>query len=434
MGNIKFAFGLPPKKAIEWLKAKGISAENYRNLTESELAKVYTIARMTDLDMLNDIKQSMIQAAEQGKAFSAWKKDVLQHMANKGWIHPNGHDGKEIIDPKTGEVFGTPRRLENIYRTNMQSAYQAGQYQTYMQNVDNRPYWQYNAVGDNRTRPAHMAIDGLVYRYDDPFWATFYPPNGYRCRCTVMALGERDMTRQGLVLSESGEHNLVAIDKPYNKQGDTYRTMAYQAPDGRLYTVDKGFGYNVGRMNYRPDLDNYDHALAHQFAKAEMRGEELQVAFRQLNGEFGQVKQRLRIDGRVTSEQKIQIRNTLSRQLKFAAGVLTPETQALTGMNRATVWLSDDTLIKQVDSRAGQDFSEGIYAILPDIIQQPDYIFADSSHGKNSFLLVRELDSPYVVVLKYLAERDEIFLDSFRRTEQKEIGRWMKKKPVLKRK
>lgn len=74
MPNINFVLDLPPKKAIEWLKTKKVTAENYRNLTESEIAKVYTIAKMTDLDMLQDIKSSLIAAAEQGKPFAAWKK------------------------------------------------------------------------------------------------------------------------------------------------------------------------------------------------------------------------------------------------------------------------------------------------------------------------------------------------------------------------
>lgn len=412
-----------------------MTAENYRNLTESEIAKVYTIAKMTDLDMLQDIKSSLIQAAEQGKPFGAWKKDLLQHLANKGWLHPNGHNGKDIIDPKTGEIFGTPRRLDVIYRTNMQAAYNAGQYQTYMADVDNRPYWQYDAVGDNRTRPAHAAMDGLVYRYDDPFWATFYPPNGYRCRCSVMALSARDVERVGFALSVSNERNLVQTEKVYNRKGDTYPTTAYKAPDGRLHTTDKGFAYNAGRMNYRPNLDLYDRALAHQFAKAEMSGAEFQAAFKQLNAEFYQVKARLGFEGKLDDGQLRDIRNRLSRQLKFAVGVLTPEIQAATGIQKATVWLSDDTLIKQVDSREGQDFSVEMYALLPEIIKNPDYVFADNSRGKNSFVLIgTQQNHLYVAVLKYLVQQDEIFLDSFRRTEQKEIERWLKKQTVLKSK
>ena len=418
MPNINFVLDLPPKKAIEWLKTKKVTAENYRNLTESEIAKVYTIVKMTDLDMLQDIKSSLIAAAEQGKPFAAWKKDLLQHLANKGWLHPNGHNGKEIIDPKTGEIFGTPRRLDVIYRTNMQSAYNAGQYQTYMADVDNRPYWQYDAVGDNRTRPAHAAMDGLVYRYDDPFWATFYPPNGYRCRCSVMALSERDMRRGNRVVSVSNESNLVQTNKVYNRKGDTYPTTAYKAPDGRLHTTDKGFDYNAGRMNYRPNLDVYDRALAHQFAKAEMGGAEFQAAFKQLNDEFYQVKARLGFEGKLDDGQLRDIRNRLSRQLKFAAGVLSEETQQLTGIQKATIWLSDDTLVKQFNSRANQNFDLTHYKQLPEIISQPDVV---AKNGRNVTVMKQKNGVFWLAVLKYIDDADEIYLQSFRLSNEKEF-------------
>ena len=422
---MNFALGLKPEKAIAWLKAKGVTAQSYRNLTASEIAKVYSIAHITDLEMLNDIKQSMVKAADAGQSFQHWRKDILQHLQNKGWLHPNGHNGKEIIDPNTGEVFGAPRRLETIYRTNMQSAYSAGQYQTYMDNIDNRPYWLYDAVGDSRTRAAHAAMDGLVYRYDDPFWATFYPPNGYNCRCSVMALAERDLAKYGVALSESGEHNFVETNKIYNKKGDTYPTMAYKAPDGSLHTTDRGFDYNAGRMNYRPDLDKYDRALAHQFAKAEMGGAEFKAVFKQLSEEFYEVKSRLKIDGKPNQAEKIDIRNKLSRQVKFAAGVLTADVQKQAGLKRATVWLSDDTLIKQVDSRAGQMFEVGEYEKLPVLFNQPDLIFRD---GKN-LIFVKDTE---MAVIKYLYDANELFLQSFRRIGKDEISNLMKKKEIVK--
>ena len=193
----KFAIGVEPKQAIEYLRQKKMLASKVlaKEMHDSALARATTIARLTSLDMTKDIYQSLETAMREGKGFYAWKKELVSEFERKGWIFGKdqsirGIDGHLLADPNTGEYFGTPRRLNTIYRVNMQSAYSAARYQRLRDNVDNRPYWQYSAVGDARTRPAHLALSGKVYRYDAPFWATFYPPNGFNCRCTVIALGD----------------------------------------------------------------------------------------------------------------------------------------------------------------------------------------------------------------------------------------------------
>lgn len=44
---------------------------------------------------------------------------------------------------------------------------------------------QYVAVKDERTRADHKLIDGIIEPVNSDFWNTFYPPNGWNCRCTV---------------------------------------------------------------------------------------------------------------------------------------------------------------------------------------------------------------------------------------------------------
>ena len=51
------------------------------------------------------------------------------------------------------------------------------------------PYLQYVTAHDDRVRPAHAAMDGTVRRIDDAYWNSYYPPNGWGCRCTVKQLG-----------------------------------------------------------------------------------------------------------------------------------------------------------------------------------------------------------------------------------------------------
>ncbi len=54
-----------------------------------------------------------------------------------------------------------------------------------------RPYWRYVHSGlALDPRPDHLAwgASGLTLPHDHPFWATHYPPNGWGCRCRVVAV------------------------------------------------------------------------------------------------------------------------------------------------------------------------------------------------------------------------------------------------------
>lgn len=44
---------------------------------------------------------------------------------------------------------------------------------------------QYRTQHDDKVRPEHAALDGVTLPPSDPFWESYYPPNGWNCRCTV---------------------------------------------------------------------------------------------------------------------------------------------------------------------------------------------------------------------------------------------------------
>jgi hypothetical protein len=101
-----------------------------------------------------------------------------------------------------------------------------------------RPYWQYIAVNDKRTRPAHRALNGLIFRADDPFWDTWFPPNGYRCRCGFRTLAERDLDRQDLKVEERDPTGSFIVPKD-PKTGKAMPPVAIMP--------DKGFAFNPGK-------------------------------------------------------------------------------------------------------------------------------------------------------------------------------------------
>ena len=56
------------------------------------------------------------------------------------------------------------------------------------------PLLKYKTVGDARVRPQHRALNNVIKPVDDSFWDSYYPPNGWNCRCTVVQLAEGEIT------------------------------------------------------------------------------------------------------------------------------------------------------------------------------------------------------------------------------------------------
>lgn len=65
------------------------------------------------------------------------------------------------------------------------SAQMAAKWERYAQDGD-RYDLQYRTAGDDRVRPEHAALDGITLPPSDSFWESYYPPNGWRCRCDVV--------------------------------------------------------------------------------------------------------------------------------------------------------------------------------------------------------------------------------------------------------
>ncbi len=431
----KFALDLTPDKAIEFLESKKAFSKHLDEpaLRDSARARASRIANLSSLEMTANIYESMAEAKRNKQPYNAWVKDVMAMFERKGWITGYDKQRKEyvIADPKTGEYFGSPRRLETIYRTNMQAAFSAQTYQQLMDNVDNRPYWQYSAILDNRTRPRHASMHGLIFRYDDPFWTTFYPPNGFNCRCTVNALKERDLERKELVVSDGSK--LLDEVEIEPKKGVKQKTIGLKMADGTVLTADSGFDYNVGRRAYKPNLDLYPEKLAHQFAKAEMSGFEFKHAFERLEKATSEVKKLQGLDGKVSNELMYAIRDHLRLEYKFASGVIKESNAILLGVTARTVWLSDDTLIKQFNSREGQNFGLDEYTKMPDVIFGADRVLKSIQNKKmNKLYFYKEIDSRwYMVVVKNLISSGELFVESFRLSSLKQIEKEMKKYEVI---
>ena len=189
------------------------------------------------LDILSDIRNEVQKAFGQGISFQQFKDNLTPTLKAKGWWGkvkakdvPSDVNLPDGIDPDSEIQLGSPYRLRTIYRTNMKVAYSAGHYKNMLDNIKNRPYWMYNAVLDQRTRPSHRALHGKVYRADDPIWDKIYPPNDWNCRCSVIPLDDDDLEEMNLKVEKTSE-----IPKSFK--------------------IGEGWDYNVGKTYLQFDND-----------------------------------------------------------------------------------------------------------------------------------------------------------------------------------
>jgi SPP1 gp7 family putative phage head morphogenesis protein len=95
-------------------------------------------------------------------------------------------------EAKAREIFGKYNKewLKTEIAQASNSAQMASKWLEIEKDKDFLPYLRYVTAGDARVRPDHAPLDGIIKRVDDDFWDTFYPPNGWNCRCTVLQEAE----------------------------------------------------------------------------------------------------------------------------------------------------------------------------------------------------------------------------------------------------
>ena len=246
MVQLKALFKLSPVLAIRYFRNRGKQNTltwDWYEIWQDAHKKSFTVAKVMREKVLNDIKDALDKALNEGKTFRDFSKELKPILQKRGWW------GEQIVVDSKGNAekvqLGSMYRLKTIYRVNMQTSYMTGRYATQMDNVDNRPYWEYVAVMDSSTRPEHAMLNGLVYRYDDPFWKSFYPPNGWNCRCRVNALSDYKLKKKKLTVYDSNGHLSEEMRLVSKKSGEYKPVTVYTDPlTGKRIAPDVGWSYN----------------------------------------------------------------------------------------------------------------------------------------------------------------------------------------------
>lgn len=205
-----------PKKVREKAKAKGVSLDIFDTLIKNlrslqDPAYVRQITKKYQTQALRILSVSGRSLEERARAAV---NDVIKSGVPTS-------TGTQLLKERFDALGITkqPYQLEGIYRTQASIAYNAGRWEADQQDFVQEVLWgyEYSAIGDDRTREEHLALDGTILPKEDIFWRKFWPPNGWNCRCTTLPIFTEEKIKQPPSTYEvDGKSFPVEPDKGFN--------------------------------------------------------------------------------------------------------------------------------------------------------------------------------------------------------------------------
>jgi SPP1 gp7 family putative phage head morphogenesis protein len=180
-------------EAVQWMtKQLGTTDEEFETIVKAKQDAAWEASANAQEAMSLDVFDRVAKAMKRGdnfKDFKAGLGDTIKGMWGKG--------------------VNEGARLENIWRTEAQKAYNAARYswQTKPGRLKLYPFWRFDAILDSRTSVMCQHWDGTIRKATDSFWGSHYPPLHYQCRSSVVAMTKK--TAQGL----GGQTRIVEDDE-----------------------------------------------------------------------------------------------------------------------------------------------------------------------------------------------------------------------------
>ena len=223
MANVAYG-SLPFKEQIEFFRRKiNIPTNSYADIYNNEHDYAFVVAGANRNALLNDFRAAIDKAISQGTTLDEFRQDFAEIVEKHGWSYNGSFNWRSRV----------------IYETNLNSSYQAGRYQ---QLRDAKfPYLEYlHSDYVEHPRELHESWNHLVLNFNDPWWDSHFPPNGYGCQCRVRGRTKGDLKRMGKDGPDAAP-TINWVDRVIGENSDNPRIV--RVPEG----IDPSFEHIPGQ-------------------------------------------------------------------------------------------------------------------------------------------------------------------------------------------
>ena len=180
---------VPHDKAAGWLRGKVVLGRaEFDELAPELKGWAFTCAGLDGERALERAREACAAVPEGGdweESREAIKRELMaDDVSCFSFLEMDalGGDERESVEARA------TRQAELVLRMNVGQAYAYAKTAMVDRHADIFTHKQYLCMEDDRVRPEHAALHGLVLPAADPFWSGHTPPWDFNCRCTFAAL------------------------------------------------------------------------------------------------------------------------------------------------------------------------------------------------------------------------------------------------------
>jgi hypothetical protein len=213
------------EKAFKHLHKKGsykpedLKTENpYQNLIQSTFDAFDFAIKDNDMP---EVMRTALQ--DDARLFGSLKANAQLFEASKMLLNTDGR-----LKPFS-EVSKDFDKLNINYNQNyLEAEYEfavaSSQATAQWANLGDRYNLQYRTAQDERVRASHQVLADITLPKEDAFWSSFYPPNGWRCRCVAVEVlkGKYDESDSTKAIT-AGEKATTEIGKDGKNRLEIFR-------------------------------------------------------------------------------------------------------------------------------------------------------------------------------------------------------------------
>ena len=115
-------------------------------------------------------------------------------LFDNGGVKLPFNEFRELVTPVLNNY--NKNWLKTEYQTAILQSENAKKWQEIEEESDVFPLLQYKTAQDERVRDDHRPLSNVIKPVNDPFWNTYYPQNGWGCRCRVKQLKKGRITKK----------------------------------------------------------------------------------------------------------------------------------------------------------------------------------------------------------------------------------------------